>query len=162
MNTPTARHLDLGGPITCSGVDRELLHEQGYVILRNVLAGAALQTVRDAYEVLVDQQVQRWAAADPTGEGGQWTSSAQPRLNLRPDPANGDAARNLELTEANAAAIEFWCHPNVWGASSELLGVADAGQTEMMLMCSPQRDHGPANWHRDFSAPGGAPMQGYT
>lgn len=40
--------------------------------------------------------------------------------------------------------------------------MADAGVTEMMLMCSPQRDHGPARWHRDFSAEHAAPIQGYA
>ena len=117
-----------------------------YVILRNVLVGAELETVREAYEVLVERQIQRWADEDRTGHGGTWTSSAQPRLNLRPSAA--DENRGLLLDEDTAAAIEFWCHPNVQGASSQLLGVEDAGVTEMMLMCSPQKDHGPNTWHR--------------
>ena len=117
-----------------------------YVILRNVLVGAELETVREAYEVLVERQIQRWADEDRTGHGGTWTSSAQPRLNLRPSAADSD--RGLLLDKDTAAAIEFWCHPNVQGASSQLLGVEDAGVTEMMLMCSPQKDHGPSTWHR--------------
>ena len=156
----SARHLArLGGPITCSGVDRQLLNEQGFVILRNVLEpGPELQAVREAYEVLVERQVAKWSA-----EGNSsWTTGAQPRLNLRPDPTLRSDDPGLELDEATAAAIEFWCHPNVQGTSSELLGVADAGVTEMMLMCSPQSNHGPARWHRDFSAEHGAPMQGYA
>ena len=111
-----------------------------------MLVGAELETVREAYEVLVERQIQRWADEDRTGHGGTWTSSAQPRLNLRPSAADGD--RKLLLDEDTAAAIEFWCHPNVQGASSKLLGVEDAGVTEMMLMCSPQKDHGPNTWHR--------------
>lgn len=85
----------------------------------------------------------------------------------RPAPAE-PAARprrrqeGLLLDEATAAAIEFWCLPNVQGAYSQLLGVADAGVSEMMLMCSPQSNHGPARWHRDFSAEHGAPMGGYA
>ena len=145
-----------------------------------MLVGVELETVREAYEVLVERQIQRWADEDRTGHGGTWTSSAQPRLNLRPSAADGD--RGLLLDEDTAAAIEFWCHPNVQGASSQLLGVEDAGVTEMMLMCSPQKDHGPNTCHRvrraaffpqtppasddsaaqDFSAAHGSPMEGYA
>jgi hypothetical protein len=51
-----------------------------------VLQGAELDTVRAAYDILVERQIARWDGDDPSGNGGQWTSSAQPRLNLWPDP----------------------------------------------------------------------------
>lgn len=94
-----------------------------------------LQKVRDAYEVLVERQRKRWHAAGSE----TWEKGSQPRLNLRP---YGEADPIL-IDEEVAAAVEVWAHPNVAGASSKLLGVADAGVTEMLLMCSPQADHGP-------------------
>ena len=36
----------------------------------------------------------------------------------------------------------------------------EAAITEMWVMCSPIRDHGPAEWHRDFDAANMAPLQG--
>ena len=38
--------------------------------------------------------------------------------------------------------VSHRCHPNMQQASSLLLGVPDAGVTEMMLMTSPTTDHG--------------------
>ena len=61
-----------------------------------------------------------------------------------------------------ALAIELWNREHLQGVSSRLLGVEDAGATEIMMMCSPQRDHGPARWHRDFSPSYCSPLQGYV
>lgn len=74
------------------------------MILRNVLDPSELRVVREAYEVLVERQVALWAAAEDTRS--PWNHSAQPRLNLRPDPVRG--ASQLKLDETTAAAIEFW------------------------------------------------------
>ena len=59
-------------------------------------------------------------------------------------------------------AIDLWLRESLHGVSSRLLGVEDAGVTEMMLMCNPVRDHGPARWHRDFSPSYCAPLEGYV
>jgi len=67
-----------------------------------------------------------------------------------------------QLDAQTAQTIEIWLHENLHGVSSELLGLEDAGVTEMMMMCNPVRDHGPAAWHRDFSPYYCAPLQGYT
>ena len=60
-----------------------------------------------------------------------------------------------------ASAVEIWAHENMQGVSSELVGEEDAGVTEMMLMCSPVKDCGPAAWHRDHHPIDTAPLQGY-
>jgi hypothetical protein len=142
--------------MTCTGVDRAALLRDGYVILRSVVPPHELARVRDAYEILVERQEERTP--------GWKTTGAQPRLNVRPDPvltsANGNGG--LKLDDGTAPAIEIWCHPNLQRASSLLLGVEDAGVTEMMLMTSPTTDRGPARWHRDFNCAHASPMQGYA
>jgi hypothetical protein len=157
-------HLALDGPVTCSGVDRAALLRDGVVILQNVLRPAELQPVRDAYELLLT----RLTACEP-----DWRTRKprQPRINISgADTGSGTITghENLEgevlLDGSTAPAIEVWCLPNMQQASSQLLGVQDAGVTEMMMMCNPEdKDYGAANrWHRDFSCANSAPMQGYA
>ena len=139
-------------------VDRNQFLEEGYVVLRNVIPAAELDALRASYEILVERQKVIWAQErkpdDPPG--GVWEASAQPRLLLQRSPLADS------IDEDTASAVEIWLHENTQGASSELLGVSDAEVTEMMLMCNPVRDRGPAHWHRDLYPPYGAPLQGYV
>lgn len=139
-------------------VDRSQFLEEGYVVLRNVIPAGELEALRASYEILVERQKVIWAQErkpeDPPG--GAWETSRQPRLLLHQNPL-------ADLIDEDAAsAVEIWLHENTQGASSELLGVSDAAVTEMMLMCNPVRDRGPAHWHRDLYPPYGAPLQGYV
>lgn len=139
-------------------IDRNQFLEEGYVVLRNVIPADELEALRASYEVLVERQKIIWAQErkpdDPPG--GVWEASAQPRLLLQRSPLADS------IDEDTASAVEIWLHENTQGASSELLGVSDAAVTEMMLMCNPVRDRGPAHWHRDLYPPYGAPLQGYV
>ena len=139
-------------------VDRSQFLEEGYVVLRNVIPAGELEALRASYEILVERQKVIWAQErkpeDPPG--GAWETSRQPRLLLHQNPL-----ADL-IDEDTASAVEIWLHENTQGASSELLGVSDAAVTEMMLMCNPVRDRGPAHWHRDLYPPYGAPLQGYV
>ena len=139
-------------------IDRDRFLEEGYVVLRNVIPVEELDALRASYEILVERQKSIWTQErkpdDPPG--GVWETSAQPRLLLHHSPL-------VDLiNEDTASAVEIWLHENTQGASSELLGVSDAAVTEMMLMCNPVRDRGPAHWHRDLYPPYGAPLQGYV
>ena len=139
-------------------IDRDRFLEEGYVVLRNVIPVEELDALRASYEILVERQKAIWTQErkpdDPPG--GVWETSAQPRLLLHHSPL-------VDLiNEDTASAVEIWLHENTQGASSELLGVSDAAVTEMMLMCNPVRDRGPAHWHRDLYPPYGAPLQGYV
>lgn len=140
-------------------INRTQFLEEGYVILRNVIPPEQLAGLRQAHETLVERQKVIWACQrgpnDPPG--GVWETSAQPRLNL--------GAMADQIDAQTASAVEIWTHENMQGVSSQLLGVADAGVTEMMVMCSPVRDHGVGNhrgWHRDFYPPHAAPLQAYA
>ena len=139
-------------------IDRNQFLEEGYVVLRNVIPADELDALRTSYEILVERQKVIWAQERKPDEppGGVWEVSAQPRLLLNRSPL-----ADL-IDEDTASTVEIWLHENTQGASSELLGVPDAAVTEMMLMCNPVRDRGPAHWHRDLYPPYGAPLQGYV
>ena len=139
-------------------IDRSQFLEEGYVVLRNVIPADELDALRASYEILVERQKTIWARERKPDEppGGAWATSRQPRLHLHQGPL-------ADLIDKDtASAVEVWLHENTQGASSELLGVSDAAVTEMMLMCNPVRDRGPAHWHRDLYPPYGAPLQGYV
>ena len=138
-------------------VNRIQFMEEGYLVLREVVPPKELEALRESYELMVSRQRDIWARerASHNPPGGVWETSPQPRLNLGNDPLAG------LVDDKTASAIEIWAHENMQGVSSELLGEADAGVTEMMLMCNPVRDCGPAAWHRDHHPIDTAPLQGY-
>ena len=136
-------------------VNRNQFLEQGYVILRDVIPPELLDDVRAAYEKAVDRQRTLWTrerAADDL-PGGVWETVAQPRLHL---------SRNSLVDSENPLAVEIWLHENLHEVSNRLLDLEDAAVTEMMLMCNPVKNHGPAKWHRDFFPAYCAPLQAYA
>lgn len=138
-------------------VNRTQFMEEGYLVVREVIPPEELDALRESYELMVSRQREIWSRERSPNDplGGVWETSAQPRLLLGRDPLAG------HVDEKTASAIEIWAHENMQGISSELLGAEDAGVTEMMLMCNPVRDRGPATWHRDHHPIDTAPLQGY-
>ena len=138
-------------------VNRTQFMEEGYLVVREVIPPEELDAMRESYELMVSRQREIWSQERAPNEppGGVWETSAQPRLLLGRDPLAG------HVDEKTASAIEIWAHENMQVVSSELLGAEDAGVTEMMLMCNPVRDCGPATWHRDHHPIDTAPLQGY-
>ena len=138
-------------------VNRTQFMEEGYLVVREVIPPEELDALRESYELMVSRQRELWsrerAPNDPPG--GVWETSAQPRLLLGRPPLAG------YVDEKTASAIEIWAHENTQGVSSQLLDTEDAGVTEMMLMCSPVKDRGPATWHRDHHPIDTAPLLGY-
>ena len=127
-------------------VNPEQLRDDGYIILREVIPPEQLDNVRASFEVLVERQKEIWAQE---GNRSVWESGAQPRLVH---------FENL-IDEETANTVETWMHANTLGVGSQLLSVPEqTGIAGMMLMCSPQRDHGPAHWHRDVHPIDMAPM----
>ncbi len=137
-------------------VDRDRFLDEGYLILRGMIPPRDLEVLRQSYEILVDRQRRIWTeeAARGAAPADVWRTSAQPRLNITRPPDLGD--------RETVAAFEFWLHENTQGVSSVLLAEDDAPPTEMMLMCNPARDHGPARWHRDFYPPLNCPLMAYA
>ena len=138
-------------------LNRDEFLETGYLIVKEAVPRDKLESVRQAYETLVNRQRENWkaerAASDPPG--GVWETSPQPRLQLsRPPLVN-------QIDRETAPAVEMWLEENIHGVSTELLNIADGAVSEMMMMCNPVRDHGPARWHRDLHPIDTAPLQGY-
>ena len=138
-------------------LNRDEFLETGYLIVKEAVPRDKLESVRQAYETLVNRQRENWKAergeSDPPG--GVWETSPQPRLQLSRPPLVD------QIDRETAPAVEMWLEENIHGVSTELLNIADGAVTEMMMMCNPVRDHGPARWHRDLHPIDTAPLQGY-
>ena len=138
-------------------LNRDEFLETGYLIVKEAVPRDKLESVRQVYETLVNRQRENWkaevAASDPPG--GVWETSPQPRLQLSRSPLVN------QIDRETAPAVEMWLEENIHGVSTELLNIADGAVTEMMMMCNPVRDHGPARWHRDLHPIDTAPLQGY-
>ena len=87
-------------------IDRDQFLEDGYLIVREAVPPDQLEAVREAYEVMVDRQRERWTRDRNPGDppGGVWETSAQPRLNL------GAMAELVD--EKSVKAVETWLFPN--------------------------------------------------
>lgn len=140
-----------------SSIDRDRFLEEGYLVVKNAVPPDKLEQVRTAYETLVDRQREIWSAErgpdDPPG--GHWEAGRQPRLNLSTPPLVH------QIDTETAPVVEVWLEENIRGVSAALLDEPTAAVTQMMMMCSPTRDHGPAQWHRDLHPIDTAPLQGY-
>ena len=137
-------------------VDRQQFLEQGYLILRDVIPPAKLEELRTSYEVLVERQKAVWSRDRAPGDppGGVWETAPQPRLGLHNSPELID--------DKTAIAVEFCLHENTLGVSEQLIGRPGTSVNEMMMMCNPVRDRGPAEWHRDIHPIDTAPLAGYV
>lgn len=137
-------------------VDRDRFLRDGYLVVPEVIAPDRIDEVRRAYEILLERQRAIWAAErspdDPPG--GRWETAAQPRLRLSREISS-------HINHDTAAAVEVWTDDRLRVVVDQLLGVEDAGVTELMMMCNPVRDHGPANWHRDIHPIDTAPLCGF-
>ena len=134
---------------------REQLLRDGYVICRSVIPPDWLDTLRRSYEVLIERY------REQVGDSW-WEDGAQPRLHLSYAEEGENPVGCGSLIDAETApTVDYWTHPSFHGLSSRLLGVEDAACADMMLMASPQTDHGPAIWHRDFYPPRCAPLESY-
>ncbi len=138
-------------------LNRDEFLETGYLIVKEAVPRDKLERVRQAYETLVDRQRENWKAEREENDPpeGVWETAPQPRLQLSRSPLVN------QIDQKTAPAVEVWLEENIHGVSTELLDVSDGAVTEMMMMCNPVRDHGPAKWHRDHHPIDTAPLQGY-
>ena len=131
-------------------VEKSLLMEQGFLILREVIPPSSLEHMRENYDVVVERQKEIWAEQrgpdDPPG--GRWEMAPQPRVGAVDD----------RIDESTADAVEIWFHENTLGVARQLLCHPEPLVAGMHLMCSPARDHGPAAWHRDIHPIDMAPL----
>jgi len=137
-------------------LNRDQFLDTGYLLLRDIIRPDKLAELRTSHEIMVERQKAIWARErqpdDPPG--GVWDTGPQPRLHIHNTPELID--------EQTISGVELWLHENTLGVSSELMAMPEAAVTEMMMMCNPVRDHGPAIWHRDLHPFNSAPLQGYV
>lgn len=132
-------------------VDRQQFLEDGYLILRNVIPPEDLDRMRAGVETLVSRQRAIWARDRKPGEpaGGHWDTAAQPRVIL-----------NQVVDEETSYVIDFFTGENTLGVAQQLTQGPKMAPIVMWVMCSPVRDHGPANWHRDLGPHKEPPLRG--
>ena len=132
-------------------VDRQQFREEGYNILREVVPKAELEPLRRSIEHMVSRRkelsAQRRFPTDP--QGGDWESSAQPRLQF-----------DTDCDEGSGAAIEFLLHENTLGVSQQLMAAEHVVPHQFACICSGSRDAGPMHWHRDVGPGEPAPLRG--
>ena len=131
-------------------LNRSLLRRDGYLILRNVIPADEIDAVRTACEGLLDRQRDIWRrqAGPDDPPGGMWDKHPQPRVPAFERLVDAETAR----------AVELWLSDPIMGTSRELLSQPEAVPMEMMMMCNPRTEHGPAKWHRDIGADDMAPL----
>ena len=132
-------------------VDQQQFTAEGYNILREVVPKAELEPLRCSIEHMVNRRkelsAQRRFPTDP--QGGDWESSAQPRLKF-----------DTDCDEMSASAIEFLLHENTLGVSQQLMAAEQVVPHQFTCICSGSRDVGPMHWHRDIGPGEPAPLRG--
>ncbi len=132
--------------------EAQQLLEDGFVLVREILPPALLESVRASCEKLVDRQREIWAKEreedDPPG--GVWETARQPRL----------VAYERLIDAETAPALEFLYSEKTLGVCLRIMGAPDTAPTMFMMMCNPVEDHGPAEWHRDIHPIDQAPLCG--
>jgi len=132
-------------------VDRQQLMEHGYIILRNVIPPALLEPLRAGVEQMVSRRkeisIQRRTPAEPPG--GEWEARAQPRLKLETD-----------CDAESAPAVEILLHEHTLGVARQLIEAPHVSLHNLACLCNPERDAGPAGWHRDLRPGEPAPLRG--
>ena len=132
-------------------VDRQQFREEGYNILREVVPKAELEPLRRSIEHMVSRRkelsAQRRFPTDP--QGGDWESSAQPRLQF-----------DTDCDERSGSAIEFLLHENTLGVSQQLMTAGHVVPHQFACICSGSHDAGPMHWHRDIGPGEPAPLRG--
>ena len=105
-------------------LNRDEFLETGYLIVKEAVPRDKLESVRQAYETLVNRQRENWKAergeSDPPG--GVWETSPQPRLQLSRSPLVN------QIDRETAPAVEMWLEENIHGVSTELLQYSGRGR----------------------------------
>lgn len=133
-------------------VDRQQLLDDGYIIIRECIPPDKLEGLRVSYEAILERQKAVWARerAPDDPPGGLWEKGSQPRVGIA----------NPGLVDDEAAdAVEIWLHENTLGVAQQLLCLPSGAVSFMSMMCSPVRDHGPGDWHRDVHPIDMAPLR---
>ena len=132
-------------------VDHEQFTRDGFFLVPEAIPPDELESLRASYDVILERQKEIWrnerGPDDPPG--GHWDIAPQPRI--------GNTEQLIDTATANA--VEVWLSDTTRGVAEQLLSQPVAGISQMMVMCNPTREHGPANWHRDVHPIDMGPMR---
>jgi ectoine hydroxylase-related dioxygenase (phytanoyl-CoA dioxygenase family) len=131
-------------------VDLQKFRQDGYLILKNVVAPEQLDELRLTVELMVDREKARSVAQRKNDEprGGAWYQNAQPRLTLD------------SIDAETAAIIDFCLGETTFGVSQQLMQAPATTLTSFGALCSGLIDYGHTDWHRDASSAEQAPLSG--
>ena len=135
-----------------SETTKEAFRSDGYVILRDVVPAAQLQSLR----ATIDELVARQRGGDPA-----WDTNPTPRANLA-----------LHVDPSTRETLDFVLGDNTLGVSTQILDCADdqVAMTAMTVLCNPEFEPtetpvsgqswgtDPRNWHRDIRPDHDAPL----
>ena len=132
-------------------VDPQQLLEDGYIILPQVVPPDQLDDLRASVDLLVTRHQVISASNRKPGEppGGVWQSARQPRVEI-----------DTVVDEITANVLEFCLGENTLGVSHQLMRGKETTPTNIQVMCSPIRDYGYTDWHRDIDAMEQTPLDG--
>ena len=132
-------------------VDPQQLLEDGYIILPQVVPPDQLDDLRASVDLLVTRHQVISASNRKPGEppGGEWQSARQPRVEI-----------DTVVDEITANVLEFCLGENTLGVSHQLMRGKETTPTNIQVMCSPIRDYGYTDWHRDIDAMEQTPLDG--
>ena len=132
-------------------VDPQQLLEDGYIILPQVVPPDQLDDLRASVDLLVTRHQVISASNRKPGEppGGVWQSARQPRVEI-----------DTVVDEITANVLEFCLGENTLGVSHQLMRGKETTPTNLQVMCSPIRDYGYTDWHRDIDAMEQTPLDG--
>ncbi len=132
-------------------VDPQQLLEDGYIILPQVVPPDQLDDLRASVDLLVTRHQVISASNRKPGEppGGEWQSARQPRVEV-----------DTVVDEITANVLDFCLGENTLGVSHQLMRGKETTPTNIQVMCSPIRDYGYTDWHRDINAMEQTPLDG--
>ena len=132
-------------------VDPQQLLEDGYIILPQVVPPDQLDDLRASVDLLVTRHQVISASNRKPGEppGGEWQSARQPRVEI-----------DTVVDEITANVLDFCLGENTLGVSHQLMRGKETTPTNIQVMCSPIRDYGYTDWHRDIDAMEQTPLDG--
>ena len=133
-------------------IDRQQFMDDGYLILRDVVAPEQLEALRDAVESMVDgcRERSRQKRLPNQPPGGRWAESGQPRLCF-----------NTDCDRDSALAVDFLLGETTLGVCRQLIDAEQIAVHNMNTLCSGDTiDAGPGAWHRDIGPGNPAPLLG--
>jgi ectoine hydroxylase-related dioxygenase (phytanoyl-CoA dioxygenase family) len=137
--------------VPLDAVGQEALLRDGYIVVEDIIRPEQLADLRAAFETMVERQRAIWITERDTNDppGGAWDTGAQPRV----------VGFDRHVDGPQTATALAWCL-DAGGPleASQRIMQTTAAPTAYMLMCNPQKDHGPAAWHRDIHPIDQAPL----